>query len=146
MKKKSKKNLLYNKFLGVLIKEGRVTRAKNILNLVLFKISKTTTLSFNQILSTIFLNLNTFVEIRKVRSKRQTNFVPFTISYSRRIFLGLKWILIAISKDKRRVPFVYKLFLELLKIIKKLPSESLNMKISNNLQAYSNRSNIHFRW
>jgi len=146
MKKELKKNLFYKKFLGVLIKKGEVTKAKKILDLVLFNISKLTKFSFNRILSNIFLNLNTFVEIRRVRSKRQTNFIPFPISYSRRIFLVLKWILIAVSKDKRRVPFVDKLFLEIFRVIKKLPSESLNIKNSNNLQAYSNRSNIHFRW
>jgi len=146
MKKKIKQNLFYSKFLGALIKKGGITKAKNILNLVLFKISKATKFSFSQTLSIVFLSLNTFIEIRKVRSKRQTNYVPFPVSYSRRIFLTLKWILIAVSKDKRRVPFANKLFLEIFKIVNKLPSEAVNIKIANNLQAYSNRSNIHFRW
>jgi len=146
MKKNLKKNLFYSKFLGILIKKGRVTKAKNILDLTLVKVSKATKLSFNEILFVIFYNLNTSVEIRKVRSKRQTNYVPFPVSYSRRVFLILKWILTAISKDKRRVPFVNKLFLEIFKIVKNLPSESLNIKVANNSQAYSNRSNIHFRW
>jgi len=146
MLRRLKKNLFYKKFLGVLVKRGKITKAKNILDLVFFNISRTTKFSFGKIISNIFLRLNTFVEIKKVRSKRQTNLIPFPISYSRRIFLILKWILLAVSKDKRRISYANKLFLEILKIVKKLPSESFNTKTINNLQAYSNRSNTHFRW
>lgn len=146
MKKKLKKNLFYNKFLGVLIKKGKKSKAKKILDSVFFKISKITKLSSNLILYRIFLNLNTFVEIRRVRSKAQKNLIPFPISYSRRIFLILKWILFAVSKDKRRISLTNKLFFEIFKIIHRIPSESLNLKNLNNLQAYSNKANIHFRW
>ena len=96
-KNKSLKNLLYFKFLGVLLKKGKKTRAKRILDEVLLKVSKKTNLPVDLVLYRVFFNLNTFVEVRRVRFKRRSFLVPFNITFSRRISLILKWILITLN-------------------------------------------------
>lgn len=148
MKKKIKiaKNFFYNKFLGVLIKRGKKTKAKRILDLALLKISKQMRISSNLILYQVFFKLNTFVEIKKIKFKRGSHLVPFYISFSRRTFLALKWILQAVKKDKKKISNVVKLSIEFYKILKDLPCESLKLKTLNNSQAFINKSNTHFRW
>jgi len=146
-KRKVFKNLLYIKFLGVLMKKGKKTKAKKILDFVLLKVSKEVKIPANLILYKIFFNLNTFVEIRRVYSRRSSHFVPFNISFSRRLHLVLKWILMAIRFDTRRVGLVSKLSVEIFRIVKNMPSsQSLKLKGLNNSQAFANKANIHFRW
>jgi small subunit ribosomal protein S7 len=149
MVKKDKilKNLFYAKFLGVLMKKGKKTSAKKILDNVLVKVSRKTGLSVNLILYKVFFKLNTFVEIRRIRFRRSSHIVPFSIPFSRRIFLVLKWIFLSIKFDKRKIGSVNKLSVEIFKILKNLPSsQSLKLKALNNSQAFANKANIHFRW
>jgi small subunit ribosomal protein S7 len=149
MVKKDKilKNLFYAKFLGVLMKKGKKTSAKKILDNVLVKVSRKTGLSVNLILYKVFFKLNTFVEIRRIRFRRSSYIVPFSIPFSRRIFLILKWIFLSIKLDKRKIGSVNKLSVEIFKILKNLPSsQSLKLKALNNSQAFANKANIHFRW
>jgi small subunit ribosomal protein S7 len=141
------KNLFYAKFLGVLMKKGKRTSAKKILDNVLVKVSRKTGLSVNLILYKVFFKLNTFVEIRRIRFRRSSYIVPFSIPFSRRIFLILKWIFLSIKLDKRKIGSVNKLSVEIFKILKNLPSsQSLKLKALNNSQAFANKANIHFRW
>jgi len=149
MVKKDKilKNLFYAKFLGVLMKKGKKTSAKKILDNVLVKVSRKTGLSVNLILYKVFFKLNTFVEIRRIRFRRSSYIVPFSIPFSRRIFLVLKWIFLSIKFDKRKIGSVNKLSVEIFKILKNLPSsQSLKLKALNNSQAFANKANIHLRW
>ena len=145
-KDKSLKNLLYFKFLGALLKKGKKTKAKKILDEVLLKVSKKTNLPVDLVLYRVFFNLNTFVEVRRVRFKRRSFLVPFNITFSRRISLILKWILTSLKEDKRKISTIDKLSIEIFKIVYKLPSNSMNLKKLNDLQAFSNKANIHFRW
>ena len=146
-KDKILKNLFYAKFLGVLMKKGKKTSAKRILDNVLVKVSRKTGLSVNLILYKVFFKLYTFVEIRRIRFSRSSYIVPFSIPFSRRIFLILKWIFLSIKLDKRKIGSVNKLSVEIFKILKNLPSsQSLKLKALNNSQAFANKANIHFRW
>jgi ribosomal protein S7 len=149
MLKKSKvlKNVFYKKFLGILMKKGKKTKAKKILDAVFLKVSKKTKMPVNLVLYQVFFNLSTFVEVRRVYSRRSSYLVPFNISLSRRFYLALKWILIAVKADKRRVGSVNKFSVEVFKIIKNLSSSQyLKLKVLNNSQAFANKANIHFRW
>ena len=144
--KKNLKNLFYDKFLGVLTKRGKNSKAKKIVDLVLLKLSKYLKTSSSLILYRLFFKLNTFVEIKRIGFKRGSHLVPFYINFSRRIYLALKWILLAIKKDTRKVSAANKLFTEIFKILNNLPSESIKMKLFNNSQATLHKANIHFRW
>ena len=145
-KKNVIKNLFYEKFLGVLTKKGKKTIAKKILDTLLLKLSKRLNIPNTLILYFIFLRLNTFVEIKKISFRRSSHLVPFHITFSRRIYLALKWILLAVKKDSRKISTIDKFSNELFKILKNLPSESVKAKSLNDSQAVLNKANIHYRW
>jgi ribosomal protein S7 len=145
-KSKSFNNLFYSKFLGVLLKKGKKTKAKKILDTVLLKVSKSTKLSIHLVLYRVFFNLNTFVEVRRVRVKRRSFLVPFNVSFSRRISLMLKWILLTVRNDSRRTSTINKLSIEIFTVVKNFPCNAMKFKKLNDSRACSKRANIHFRW
>lgn len=136
----------YEIFLGLLIKDGQKVQAKNILDTAFSVVSKQTKLSTNSILLRIVLYLNSFVEIKKIKSKRSTHFVPFPLSTKRKFYLIARWVLDSVSEDRRRVDFSTKLSDEILNIVLKKSSKSLLKKKLNFKQSIQNKSNTHFRW
>ena len=142
----TKNKNLYNKIINFFTKKGNKVKATNLVNSAFDKISKSTGLSFNEILSKLYLKLNSFVEIKKIKVRRGFHLVPFPISHKRSTYLMIKWLLQAIKDDKRKVPVSDKLFLEINQTISSSSSKSLDIKNSNITQVLANRSNIHFRW
>ena len=142
----TKNKNLYNKIINFFTKKGNKVKATNLVNSAFDKISKSTGLSFNEILTKLYLKLNSFVEIKKIKVRRGFHFVPFPISHKRSTYLMIKWLLQAIKDDKRKVPVSDKLFLEINQTISSSSSKSLDIKNSNITQVLANRSNIHFRW
>lgn len=141
-----KKINFYQIFLGLLIKNGQKVKAKKILDTAFFVVSKKTNLPTNSILLKIVLYLNSFVEIKKIKSKRSIHFVPFPINTKRKFYLIARWVINSINEDKRRVDFATKLAEEILTIVLKKQSKSLSKKNLNFKQSIQNKSNIHFRW
>lgn len=137
---------LYSKLLGFFIKKGKKVKSKKILDNAFFLVSKKTGFSFCYILYTLFLKLNIFVEAKKVRIKRRSVVVPFSISLKRRSYLVTKWLMQSVLQNEGRILTEIKLFEEILKVLTNSSSKSLKMKILNNSQALANRSNIHYRW
>lgn len=137
---------LYDKFLGFLVKKGNKISAKLLLNEAFFKVSKKTGLSLSRILLKLFLKLNSFVEVKRIRVRRSSHLVPFSIRLKRRYYLTIKWLLQAVKEDTRKVSMSEKLFLEIANTIKKVPSRSVKLRNLNISQALANRSNIHYRW
>jgi ribosomal protein S7 len=145
MKNQLNKNL-YNKFLGFLIKKGNKISARSILNTSFLAVSKKTGLPLHVLLLKIFLKLNSFVEVKKVRVQRSSHLVPFSIRLKRRSYLIIKWLMQAVKEDSRKISMSEKLSSEILDTIKKIPSRSVKIRNFNISQALSNRSNIHYRW
>ena len=137
---------LYSKLLGFFIKKGNKVKSKKILDNAFFLVSKKTGFSFCYILYTLFLKLNIFVEAKKVRIKRRSVVVPFSISLKRRSYLVTKWLMQSVLQNEGRILTEIKLFEEILKVLTNSSSKSLKMKSLNNSQALANRSNIHYRW
>jgi len=100
-----------------------------------------------KLLFNIYLKLDYFIEIKQVKIKRRTYTIPFSISYSRRIYLIIKKIKSATESTKRKTSFSENLKVELYNILK-LSNNSKALKLLRNNQAQSktSRSNIHFRW
>jgi small subunit ribosomal protein S7 len=142
----TKNKNLYNKVINFFTKKGNKVKATNLVNSAFDKVSKSTGLSFNAILTKLYLKLNSFVEIKKIKVRRGFHLVPFPISHKRSTYLMIKWLLQAIKDDKRKVPVSDKLFLEINQTISSSSSKSLDIKNSNITQVLANRSNIHFRW
>jgi small subunit ribosomal protein S7 len=142
----TKNKNLYNKIINFFTKKGNKVKATNLVNGAFDKVSKSTGLSFNAILTKLYLKLNSFVEIKKIKVRRGFHLVPFPISHKRSTYLMIKWLLQAIKNDNRKVPVSDKLFLEINQTISSSSSKSLDIKNSNITQVLANRSNIHFRW
>jgi len=145
MKKYQNKNL-YNKFLGFIIKKGNKIGAKSVLNNAFLAVSKKTGLPLHVILLKLFLKLNSFVEVRRVRVQRSSHLVPFSIRLKRRSYLIIKWLMQAVKEDTRKVSMAEKLFFEIFSTLKSSPSKSIKIRNLNISQALLNRSNIHYRW
>ena len=94
----------------------------------------------------LFLKLNSFVEVKKVRVKRSFHLVPFQIPLKRRSYLIIKWLMQAIKSDKRNVTTVEKLAFEIEQTLKTDTSKSLKLRNLNITTALANRSNLHYRW
>ena len=137
---------LYNKIVNFFIKDGNKVKASKIVSLAFLKVSKKTGLSFDEISSKLFIRLNSFVEIKKVRVRRSFHMVPFPISHKRSTYLIIKWLVQAIKEDTRKLPMSEKLATEIHGTIVNQSSKSLEIKNLNVSQVLANRANVHFRW
>jgi ribosomal protein S7 len=124
MKKFQNKNL-YNKFIGFLIKKGNKIGAKNIVNHAFLNVSKKTGLPLHVVLLKLFLKLNSFVEVKRVRVQRSSHLVPFSIRLKRRSYLIIKWLMQAVKEDTSKVSMSEKLVFEIFNTLKKVPSRSV---------------------
>lgn len=137
---------LYDKFMGFLIKKGKKTIAKKILEDAFSLLSKRLKTAKNIIFLRVFLKLNTFVEIKKVQIRKRSFFVPFSITLKRRSYLVIKWLLQSVKEKKDKVSISQKLAEEIFEVLTKTKSKTSTLKKLNNNQAFLNRSNSHFRW
>jgi ribosomal protein S7 len=147
LRKKQYKKTLYNSFVNSFILKGKKKIAKNIIDGTLLSLSKSTGISLVKLLFNIYLKLDYFIEIKQVKIKRRTYTIPFSISYSRRIYLIIKKIKSATESTKRKTSFSENLKVELYNILKlSNNSKALKLLRSNQAQSKTSRSNIHFRW
>lgn len=140
------KKSLYNSLVGIFLKGGFRLKSQNIINKVLIDLAVSNKTSKHVILLKLFHRLNLFVEIRRVRSFRGKNLVPFSLNYSRRVYLISKWIHLSIIEDDRNLPYKDKLVLELNNLLNNTGSKSLLKKNSAVSESVRNRSNAHYRW
>jgi ribosomal protein S7 len=139
-------NFIYNKIVGFFIKEGNKINAKDIVDWSFSELSKTTKKPIHLILIKIFLKFNNFVEVKKIKSRRNSHIIPFPINFKRKIYLILRWIMSSIKEDKRKISTKKKFFFELLSIYTNKKAKSLIKNNLNKTGAFKNKSNAHFRW
>ena len=145
--KKRITNSLYLTFLGFITKKGDIKKADRTLSYAFFLSSQKTKMPLQNILVQLFLNLNCFVEVKRIKSRKSTKIVPFSIKFKRRLYLAVKWIMAAVNQDKRRTILAEKLSLEIINVVeKRASSKALKAKELNIKEALANRSNTHFRW
>jgi ribosomal protein S7 len=140
------KKTLYHKLIGFITKKGNKNSSLKIVNDAFFKVSTNTNLPMHIIVLQLFLKLNSFVEVKRVRVKRSFHLVPFQITLKRRSYLIVKWLMQAVKSDKRNIPTVAKLAFEIEQTLKTDSSKSLKLRNLNLTTALSNRSNLHYRW
>jgi ribosomal protein S7 len=140
------KKTLYHKLIGFITKKGNKNSSLKIVNDAFFKVSTNTNLPMHIIVLQLFLKLNSFVEVKRVRVKRSFHLVPFQITLKRRSYLIVKWLMQAVKSDKRNIPTVEKLAFEIEQTLKTDSSKSLKLRNLNLTTALSNRSNLHYRW
>jgi ribosomal protein S7 len=137
---------LYQRLLGLFIKKGKKSTIKYKIDQAFFKLCLRTKKPFFYLLNKFFSKLNVFVETRILKVRRSRFIVPFSINYSRRVHLILKWLSISIFKNKIRKNFTSKFCKEFFDTVFNNKSNSLKLRKENTLKALSNRSNIHYRW
>ena len=140
------KQSLYSILVGFLIKNGNKSSAIKIINTAFSKVSKKTGLSRRQILLKLFLKLNSFVEVRKLKVRKRIFFVPFPTTTKRRLYLTIKWLVMASQKNKKKISISEKLAYEIEQTLITDASLSLEFLKSNLDLALKNRSNLHYRW
>jgi ribosomal protein S7 len=157
LKFKEKKNiynnnlstLLYNKLIGLILKKGK---AKKIVSGSLKIACKILKISLKKLFFKLSKRLKTLVESKKIKIRRTSHFVPFSVNKRRRTFLMCKWILLSIQKNKnlkkikKKRTLIYKLSNEIVTVIKDKKSLPNKMKKKSVFIAMKNRSNAHFRW
>jgi ribosomal protein S7 len=137
---------LYKNLVGFLIKSGKKSKSKKIIDSAFFSVSKVTNRSLPFLLSNLFLKLNTFVEAKKVRVRRSSHIIPFSIGLKRRSYLITKWLMKAVNENKDKISITDKISSEILSIVKNSSSKAFSFKKVNNNLAVTNRSKMHFRW
>lgn len=144
--KNTNKLNLYKSFINFIFKSGKKYIWEKIISDIFLLFKKTLKFSQNTILLKVFLRLYTKIEIKKVKTRKKSVLVPVFISARRRFFLVLKWLLLAINKNKLQISLKEKLFLEVFKLVKNKSCESLKLLELNNQNVYLNRANFHYRW
>jgi small subunit ribosomal protein S7 len=150
-------NKLYDRLVGLIIKDGKKLKAQKIVDTAFFKMQKQTNLHTNTALSQLITKLQLFVETRSIRVRRTFHLVPLPVNEKRKFYLIGKILLFAISQsEKKRISTSEKLQLELLNTLIKKPkkknetdillSASLLKKQADIKAALANRANSHFRW
>jgi len=142
----NKNETFYNKFLGSLIKNGNKSAAKRILDKSLEIVSERSKILPSMVLRKIFPKLHCYLEIKKIKIRKNIHIVPYPLTSKRQNFLKVKWILDYVKKNKRRVNMSQKLATEFLNIIKNKKAKILLTKNSINREAVANKSNLHYRW
>ena len=137
---------LYKNFISFIFKSGKKHIWEKIIADLFLLIKKNLKISQNIILLKIFLRLYSKIEIKKIKTRKKTALVPVFISVRRRFFLALKWLLVAVNKNKLQISLKEKLFLEIFKLTKNKSCESLKQLEINNENVYLNRANFHYRW
>jgi ribosomal protein S7 len=147
LKKVNGKNVsLYDKFWGFLVKKGNKSKAKKILDYAFLEVNRKTSYSREKSLVKLFVKLNSFVEVRKVRIRRKFVLVPFPIRLKRRSYLVVKWVMQSVRRGNKKNSLSKRLTQELLNILTKSKSKSRNLRKSNFSKALANKSNTHYRW
>lgn len=146
MKIVKKNRNFYNTFLGVLIKKGKKSKAKSILDNSLKNASIKTGKKISYILLKLIRSTGTLFEVRRRRVGRQIYTVPFPVHKWRRKFLAVKGIVSVVSKDKTKISFEEKLTSEIINIVLNRETKTI-VENRNRLKTIaSNRSNLHYRW
>lgn len=146
-KKQLRKHFYFSQmFLKFFLKRGKIKNADmNLKNLFEILFQKTS-LGQYSILTKIYKVLYINFEIRKIKKYRSSYLVPIPIARKRRYFLILKWLFDSIERDKKRISFVAKLSIEILKYLQDQDSEGKKKKRLTKKLALENRSNAHYRW
>jgi ribosomal protein S7 len=146
MKKKVVQIYFYKKILGSLIKKGKKSKVRKMINSSFFDLSRLIKKSGIVMITKIFLMLNTFVDIKNVQKRKRSFLVPMPVNSKRRFFLITKWVSLAIKRNTQKTSFLNKFTKEIFLILKNMKCDSLKSKLYYSYLAVVNRSNTHYRW
>lgn len=132
---------MFKKFLSLLMKDGKKTKAEVILKKVFIRISLQGYSPVN-VLTLAVNNIKPLLEVRNVRLKGKSYQVPFPILFPRQITSSLKMILGSFNGKRKFEDFLVD------ELINSSLGKSQSVKMTINLHklASQNRLFAHFRW
>ena len=127
------KQSLYSILVGFLIKNGNKSSAIKIINTAFSKVSRIKLpLSRRQILLKLFLKLNSFVEVRKLKVRKRSIFCAVSYNFKKTIIFNIKMVSYAhLKKNKRKISISEKLAYEIEQTLTTDASLSLELLKSN---------------
>jgi len=145
LKKKKSKDIA-TKFVGCLTKKGKRGISQKIFSTAVISVCKSLKMKSGYLMRSVVRNLGVVVELRKVKIRRNSYLVPIPVNSARRNYITIKRVLSATTKNLLKTSLSYKLSKELITVVTKKDSLSLNEKSRMLKEAYKNKSNMHFRW
>lgn len=137
---------LYNFFVNIFVQNGNVSQVKRIVDKVFIKLIHEFKITKQLLLLKIFTAHMFYVEVKKIKSRRRINYVPFLISQKRSFYLLVAWLREAVETNNQVNTLEERLYRELYKLIMLKESKIFDSIENNNKLAIENRSKIHFRW
>lgn len=141
----SNKNL-YSVFYGSLIKNGKKTKAKAILDNAFKCVSEKTGLTPGILFTTVFSKMSTIIDIRTINRKSGSTIIPMIVTKQRSYYLISKRFFDSIKENKSKTSLVDKLADEIIDTLVETSSKSVSKRDLIITQAVANRSNLHYRW
>jgi small subunit ribosomal protein S7 len=140
-----KKNA-YSNFVGSLTKDGKKSVAQKIFDTTLLSVSNILDIYPEAINEQIEEKLDVSMEVKTITRGKRTHLIPVITNYRRQNFLVRKWIIGSAKENYKKVSFTEKLTSEIIDILTKKKSKSLEKRNSLLKLVRANRSNLHFRW
>jgi len=137
---------LYQVLLGSLIRKGKKTKAKMILDAAFKSVFYKTKILPRKILKLLTVKLGSIIDVKTLKIRKNTHMVPFAIKMKRSDYLLAKNLINSVKEDTTHRSITEKLSEELFSIIKNKPCKSLTKHKEMLKQATMHRSNLHFRW
>jgi small subunit ribosomal protein S7 len=141
-----KNNNIHKVFLGCITKKGKKIVAQQILNNAFAKVSSVTKYSSFRVMKSMVSKLDSIVEVKSVRIRKNTFLVPTPVNSKRRNYLIVKKILESVKGDTTNRPAYEKIGDEIISVLTQKSSKSIVKKNLITKQAILNRSNSHYRW
>jgi ribosomal protein S7 len=149
MKKYNNYNF-YIKFINSFLNSGLKIRTKRNIDLMLNKVSIKNNIQPIQVLYFVYSKLCSIIEVKKLKIRNRSMFIPFPINLKRRFYLASFFLKNGILERKKKQKKSYSTLLELEinSILANNQNNSYTLKLLNKyfIQVLKNRSNAHFRW
>lgn len=144
--KQEKIRNLYSLLINIFVKNGNVSQIKKSIDNVFIQLVHEFKITQQLLLIKIFTIHMFYVEVKKVKSRRRINHVPFLINQKRSFYLLLAWLRDAVNNNNQANNFEDKLYRELYNLLIGKQSKVFESIENNNKLAILNRSKLHFRW
>lgn len=137
---------IFEVLIGCINKKGKKYVSKVLLTKSLNGVSNDLNLSIPLILKSLIGRLDSILEIKTRKIRKNIYHIPSPVITRRRNYLIVKKILDTINEDKSKRSFDKKLKEEFITLLTKKHSKSFYKKNNVVKQALMNRSNVHYRW
>lgn len=134
------------KFINMLVKKGKKSKARNILKKTFINIKEITGKNPYIVLFTSLKKLKPYIETKKMRKAGRVEEIPVPLKKRRQSFLMFKWFFLSFRTNKLKTYNVFNLLTKEILDLNKNKGNALGYKKISINTAYRNRAIAHFRW